>query len=350
MKAVMLKATNQLELVEMDVPAIQHPFGCSETSDDWLLIKTGASTICTSDLNDLRENPFGIPLPVVIGHEAAGTLVAVGAAVTGFGLGDRVTTHPVHPCGECPACREGMRHLCQDMKHFGINLQGTLAEYYTVRADRARVIPAGVDFALASLAEPVSVSLEALAQARLTPGGSLLIIGDGPFGQMINRLAAAYQLSKVVMAGWFDFRLGFGRGAVQLNTRGAADPVKMMKAALSGGDHPNRGYDAVIVAVGSPQAFTQGLQCLNPKGRLVVFSAITGETPVDLFSVHIKELEIIGACNDQDRFDQAVGMLADPSLGLGEVITHRFPIQDFRQAFDLAGSGQDRALKVSIEF
>jgi 2-desacetyl-2-hydroxyethyl bacteriochlorophyllide A dehydrogenase len=341
MKAVMLKGIDQLELVEMDAPTIDA---------NWLLIKTGASTICTSDLNDLHANPFGIALPVVIGHEAAGTVVEVGAGVTGFKRGDRVTTHPVHPCGRCPACREGLRHLCQDMQHFGINLQGTLAEYYTVRADRARHIPAGVDFALASLSEPISVSLEALEQARLTRAASLLIIGDGPFGQMINRLAAAYPLSKVVMAGWFDFRLGFARGAVPLNTRGAVDPVERMKAALGGGELSRRGYDAVIIAVGSAQAFNQGLQCLKPKGRLVVFSAINGETPVDLFTVHLKELEIIGACNDQDRFDQAVSMLADPGLGLSEVITHRFPIQDFQQAIDLAGSGQERALKVSIEF
>jgi threonine dehydrogenase-like Zn-dependent dehydrogenase len=236
------------------------------------------------------------------------------------------------------------------MQHFGINLQGTLAEYYIVRADRARLIPDGVDFALASLSEPVSVSLEALEQARLSSGGSLLIIGDGPFGQMINRLAAAYRPSRVVMAGWFDFRLAFARCAVQVNTRGAADPVAIMKAALGGGEASRRGFDAAIVAVGSAQAFNQGLQCLRPKGRLVVFSAITGETPVDLFSVHLKELEIIGACNDQNRFDQAVSMLADHKLGLSEVITHRFPIQDFQQAFDLAGSGQERALKVSIEF
>ncbi len=341
MKAVMLKAIQQLELVDMAVPAIK---------DDQLLVKTGASTICTSDLNDLRENPFGIHLPVVIGHEAAGTVVAVGAAVAGFTPGDRVATHPVHPCGKGPACRDGLRHLCQEMEHFGINLQGTLAEYYPVRADRARKIPASVDFTLASLAEPVSVSLEAVAQARLSPGNTLLIIGDGPFGQMINRLAGAFQPSKVVMAGWFDFRLGFARGAVQLNTRGASDPVKMMKEAIRGSDQPALGYDAVIIAVGSPQAFTQGLQCLKPKGRLVLFSAIAGETPIDLFSVHLKELEIIGACNDQDRFDQAVGMLADPKLGMADIITHRFTIQEYQQAFDLAGSGHGRALKVSIVF
>ena len=182
MKAVYLKAIGQVELVDIPVPVIQ---------EDQLLIKTGAATICTSDLNDIRSNPFGIALPVVIGHEGAGMVAKVGKTVRGFQVGDRVTTHPVHPCGTCQACRDGMKHLCLNMDHFGINLQGTMAEYYVVRQDRARHIPDMVDFPLASLAEPVSVCLEALAQAKLSPGNSLLIIGDGPFG-VLRRLVSLH--------------------------------------------------------------------------------------------------------------------------------------------------------------
>lgn len=336
MKALRLNAPDRLELVEMDIPAIK---------DKELLIKTGASTICTSDLTDIRANPFGIRLPVVIGHEGAGTVAAIGAAVKGFRLGDRVATHPVHPCGDCPPCRDGMGHLCQNMRHFGINLPGTFAEYYVAREDRVRHIPDWVDFSLASLAEPVSVCLEALAQARLLPGKALLVIGDGPFGLMIARLAVPLDLSKLVLAGWYDFRLSFARQTVRLNTQKEADPLKVMRDAVGGA-----GYDAAVLAVGSHQAFLDGLHCLKPKGRLVIFSAIPGETPVDLFMVHLKELEIIGSCNDQDRFDEAVRMLSDPRLGLSELITHRFPIEEYRQALDLAENGHDRALKISFVF
>jgi threonine dehydrogenase-like Zn-dependent dehydrogenase len=336
MKAVKLQAIHQLALVDIPIPPVK---------DDQVLIKTGASTICTSDLNDIRENPFGIALPVVIGHEGAGTVAAMGAAVKGFKVGDRVTTHSVYPCGKCPACLDGMGHLCLNMEHLGINMQGTLAEYYLARADRVRPIPAHVGFPLASLSEPVSVCLEALAQARLSPGDSLLIIGDGPFGQIINRLAPAFQLGRVVMAGWLDFRLGFATQATRLNTSQLADPLKAMQDAAPAG-----GYNAVIVAVGSAQAVRDGLKCLRPKGRLVLFSALTGDTPVDLFWVHLKELEIIGSCNDQDRFDDAVRLLADPRLGLAEVITHTFPIEAYHAAFDLAANGHDRALKVSFVF
>jgi L-iditol 2-dehydrogenase len=336
MRALSLRAVGRTELVDIPIPTIQA---------DQLLIRTGAATICTSDLNDIRSNPFGISLPVVIGHEAAGTVVEVGKAVQGFQVGDRVTTHPVHPCGTCQACRDGMNHLCLNMGHFGINLQGTMAEYYGVRQDRARPIPDTVDFPLASLAEPVSVCLEALAQAKLRPGNSLLIMGDGPFGVLIARLTEALDLSKVVIAGRHDFRLSLAGSALKMNSQKMTDPVRELKDVVGGA-----GYDAAILAVGTAQAFTECFECLKPKGRLVVFSAIPGGTPVDLVWLHLKELEILGACNDQDRLDEAVRMLSSPALGISDLITHRFSLTEFEQALHLAQAGRDQAMKVSFVF
>jgi len=336
MKAVSLKTVGHVELIDVPMPTYQ---------EDQMLIKMGASTICTSDLNDIRSNPFGIVLPVVIGHEAAGTVVEIGKSVKGFEVGDRVTTHPVHPCGICQACLDGMQHLCLNMGHFGINMQGTMAEYYVVRQDRARHIPDNMDFPVAALAEPVSVCLEALAQAKLKPGNSLLIVGDGPFGVLMARLAETLNLSHVVIAGWEDFRMAFAGSARKVNSRNLADLTHELVNIVGGA-----GYDAAILAVGSPQAFAQCYQCLKPKGRLVVFSALPGETPVDLFSLHIKELEIIGACNDQDRFDEAVRCLSNPQLRVSDLITHQFPLTEFQQALNIAENGHDRALKVALTF
>jgi len=336
MKALMLKAIRQLELVDIPVPEIQ---------PDELLIQTGATTICTSDVNDIRENPFGIQLPVVIGHEGAGTVAAVGAKVRGFHLGQRVATHPVHPCGNCQSCREGLGHLCLNMGHFGFNLPGTMAEYYRVRQDRARPIPDTVPFRVAALAEPVCVCLEALERAKLAPGCSLLILGDGPFGVLMSRLAARLSLGRVVLAGQIDFRLAFTHSAVCLNTRDTPDAVKSLLDANRGA-----GYDAAILAVGSRRAMADGIKCLKPRGRMVVFSALPGETPVDLFHVHLKELEIVGACSDRDMLDQAVMLLSDPILRLQELVTHQFRLEEYRQAFDLVEHGKNQALKVAFEF
>jgi threonine dehydrogenase-like Zn-dependent dehydrogenase len=340
MKAILLIEKDRLELVEVEVPAL---------AGDQLLIRTGAATICTSDVNDLHENPFGIPLPVVLGHEGAGTVAALGTDVSGFQVGDRVAADPVHPCGACASCRRGYGHLCLQMGHFGLNMPGTMAEYFLVRQDRARRIPDTVDFTTAALEEPVAVCLEALDQARLAPGASLgaslLILGDGPFGLLMARLAARLDLAKVVLAGLLDFRLSFAGAAATVNLSSIADrPAALLD--LSGGD----GYDAVILAAGSRQAVRDGQAVLKPKGRLVVFAALTGETPLDLLTLHVREQEIVGACNARDRLDAAVAALSDPALRLPELVTHRFPLEDFRRAFHLAEFGKGQALKIAFVF
>jgi threonine dehydrogenase-like Zn-dependent dehydrogenase len=336
MKAIQLTAINQLGLVELPVPAIKA---------DELLIRTGASTICTSDINDIHENPFGIYLPVVLGHEAAGTVAAVGEEVRHFQVGDRVATHPVHPCRNCPECRNGDGHLCNSLGHFGYNMPGTHAEYYRVRQDRARLIPKEVAFSTAALTEPICVCLEALTQARITSESKLLILGDGPFGLLMTWLAASQSLARVVIAGMIDSRLDHARQAVKVNLSDQQAPKEALLNVNEGQE-----FDAVILAVSNRSAFSVGLACLKPKGRLVVFSALPGETPVDLLSVHLKELEIVGACSDQDRFDEAVGLLVDPQLRLSELVTHDYSLDEYRQAFWMAEMGKSQALKVAFDF
>ncbi|MEQ1843306.1 MAG: alcohol dehydrogenase catalytic domain-containing protein, partial [Verrucomicrobiales bacterium] len=305
MKAVQLLSPGSVELREVPLPT---------PGPEWLLVRTRATTICTSDLADIRSNPFGIPLPVVIGHEAAGSVAAVETASSGFRIGDRITAHPVHPCGVCPECRRGLAHLCSRMSHFGIDLQGTLSEYFLVRADRARKIPDPVDFATAALAEPICVSLEALRRARVASGDSLLIIGDGPFGLLMARIAARESGLRVVIAGRHDFRLGFASGAMAVNVR--ANPLTDQELGeLSGAD----GFDGVILAVADPNSLETALNVLRARGRLVVFAPIHGKSEVDLSRLLAKELEILGAVNDEDLFDEAVTLLGDRSFAAGEL-------------------------------
>jgi 2-desacetyl-2-hydroxyethyl bacteriochlorophyllide A dehydrogenase len=335
MKALQFQGPNKMALIDAPMPV---------PAADQLLIKTGAAIICTSDLNDLRGNPFGIKLPIIFGHEGAGAVVGMGEKVRGFSPGDVVATHPVHPCYACDNCRAGMAHLCANMGHFGVNMQGTFAEYYLVRADRARQAPAGADVATAALAEPVCVCLEAIAQARVDAGSSVLVMGDGPFGVMIATLLRGMSVGRVVLAGEHDFRLRFAAGCETLNLCRETDRLEALKRWAGSG------FDAVILAVGSAEAARQALAVLKAKGRLIIFSALHDPVPLDLFAVHLKELEIIGACNDQDWFDDAMKLLFQPELNLSRLITHRFALDQFEEAFAIAATGHDRALKVAFLF
>ncbi|MFO1497756.1 MAG: alcohol dehydrogenase catalytic domain-containing protein [Verrucomicrobiota bacterium] len=323
MRALQMQAPGQLVCTRLPVP---------RPGPREVLIRTAAATICTSDLHDLARNPFGIVLPRVLGHEAAGVIAARGSEAKELDLGSRVAVHPVVPCGICAECQRGFGHLCLRMGHLGLDRDGAFAEYFLQRIDRVRPIPPDVPIQLGSLLEPVSVCLQAIARAGQVQGREVLIAGDGPFGNIIARLAVKEGARRVVVAGRQPFRL---------------NRIPGVEATQS---TPLGPFDVAILAVSSAGAASACLAALRARGRLVVFSALAEAPTVDWFSLHTRELEIVGACNDEERLDQALLCLADPALALEEVITHALPFERWPEAFSLARDGHDRALKVALTF
>ncbi|MCC7374443.1 MAG: alcohol dehydrogenase catalytic domain-containing protein [Verrucomicrobiales bacterium] len=297
-----------------------------------VLIRTTAATICTSDLHDLAHNPFGIVLPRVLGHEAAGVVVQCGSDVGSLSPGTRVAAHPVIPCGTCEECRRGFGHLCSCMGHLGLDRDGAFAEFFVHRADRLRPLPPEVPDALGALLEPVCVCLQAVARAGDVRDREVLVAGDGPFGNLIARLAARAGARQVTVIGREPFRLG------------------RIRSAITTTETKPRSVDIAILAVSSAEAAGKCLSALRPRGRLVIFSAVANATPLELTPVHVRELEIVGACNDEDRLDEALLCLRDPELGLADLITHQLPFDRWPEAFELARHGHDRALKVALTF
>lgn len=336
MRALQLQALNRLVEVTLPVP---------RPKPGEVLVRTSTTTICTSDLNDIKENPFGIALPRVIGHEAAGLIAAIGDNTEGFQIGDRVAAHPVIPCKECDNCRRGLGHLCSNMGHLGLDRDGTFAEYFNIPADRIRRLPGGVPLTAASLLEPVAVSLEAVERGRVQPGDSVLVVGDGPFGIIIARLAAGCEPRKLILVGRHDFRLGHVPEAVRIHESRDTDVRAAVLAANRG-----TGIDVAIMAAGTQSALDLCLGSLRARGRLVVFSAIKDWAGVDLFRLHTQELEILGACNDRDLIDSALERLNDPRIRLASLVTHQLPFAQWSRALELARNAKDQALKVALIF
>ena len=297
-----------------------------------VLIRTLAATICTSDLHDLARNPFQIRLPRVLGHEAAGVIVACGAEARTLAPGTRVAVHPVVPCGECTECARGFGHLCTRMGHLGLDRGGAFAEYVVQRSDRVRALPDTVTAPVGALLEPVAVCLQAIARAGPIAGREVLIAGDGPFGNIIARLARRAGAKRVLVMGREPFRLERIRGAETTQTT------------------PDALVDVAILAVSSPDAAAACLAALRPRGRLVVFSALPEPPSIDWFALHVRELEIAGSCNDEERLDEALLCLSDPALALHEIVTHAIPFPRWREAFALARDGHAQALKVALTF
>ena len=323
MQALQMRGLGELALTTLPVPT---------PGPRDVLIRTLAATICTSDLHDLARNPFALTLPRVLGHEAAGVVAACGPEVREFAPGMRVAAHPVVPCGGCAECRRGFSHLCARMGHLGHDRDGTFAEYFVQRADRVRRLPDEVPATVGALLEPVAVCLQAIARAGAVRGRDVLVAGDGPFGNIIARLAVGNGPRRVIVAGREPFRPGRIPG------------VETVKLA------PKATVDVAILAVSSAEAAAACLAALRPRGRLVVFSARPEAVALDLVSLHLRELEIVGACNDEERLDDALRCLSDPELALHEIVTHTLPLAQWPEAFALARDGHDRALKVAFTF
>lgn len=323
MQALQMRGLNTL--VETEVP-IPIP-GAGD-----VLIKTLAATICTSDLHDLKSNPFGITYPRILGHEAAGIIIACGRDVNHLPLGTRVAVHPVVPCGKCEECKRGLAHICSDMGHLGYDRDGSFAEYFTQRADRVIVLPENISNATAALLEPVAVCLQAVARAGDVKGRTVLVTGDGPFGNIIARLAKRAGAARVIVTGKVPFRLQ----SIPDVEIPVTDPVRCV--------------DVAILAVSSQEALATCMKALRPRGRLVVFSALKEQVTLDLFTLHLAELEIVGACNDEDRMQEALECLSDKTLKLEEIITHQVPFENWEEAFTLARDRHDKTLKVAITF
>jgi threonine dehydrogenase-like Zn-dependent dehydrogenase len=323
MSALQMQGIKELIRTKVPVPV---------PGPDEVLIRTNAATICTSDLHDLSHNPFNIAFPRILGHEAAGVIVKCGSAVTDFSPGMRVAVHPVIPCRTCDECERGFGHLCSRMGHLGYDRDGAFAEFFVQRTDRIRLLPPEMDFSLGALLEPVCVCLQAVARAGNVKGKRVLVVGDGPFGNMIARFALRAGADRVLVSGREPFRLGRIPG------------VEIVKVPEP------KSVDVAILAVSSAEAVSTCMAALRPRGRMVVFSSLPPLLPVDLFTLHLSELEIVGSCNDEDRLEEAMTCLADESLALHQIITHHVSFRDWEKAFDLAANHHDKALKVAIIF
>ncbi|HRO47074.1 alcohol dehydrogenase catalytic domain-containing protein [Agriterribacter sp.] len=323
MKSLQLQGLNRLVKTDVPVPVPRA---------DEVLIKTKAATICTSDLHDIKTNAFGIKYPRVMGHEGAGIIFACGSDVKDYAPGTRVAAHPVVPCMTCSECMRGLEHLCSRMSHLGIDRDGCFAEYFVQRADRVRAIPDNISFPLGALLEPVAVCLEAISRSNDIKGKTVLVAGDGPFGNIIARLANRAGAARVLVSGREPFRLQMIPG-VEI-----ADTI------------PVKSVDVAILAVSASSAVETCLQALRPRGRLVVFSTVQERISLSLFNIHVSELEIVGACNDENKIDESLQCLGEEGLALEDIITHHIPFNRWEEAFDLARNGHNRALKVALVF
>jgi len=287
------------------------------------LLRVTVTGLCRTDLKVIQVGHRDLVLPCVPGEEVVGEVVALGTGCDDtILLHTRVYVYPGEWCGICPACRAGAENLCRSMRIMGFHRDGGFADYVIAPLKSLIPLPEGLSDEQAVFAEPLSCCLNALELARLAPFETIAIWGGGPAGQLLARAATAYDALPTVIE---------------------PDPQRR-ELAKGVAEPPDQRFDVCVVAVGNNSAYQHALARLAPRGRLVVFSGLSKETPAittDFNQLHYLEQTVVGAygcCYRHGR--QAIALLQSGKLVVNDLISHRMPLSRLAEALELVANRQ----------
>jgi L-idonate 5-dehydrogenase len=317
-----------------------------------VLVRVGMGGICGSDLHYFRHGGFGtvrLKEPMVLGHEVAGTVMAVAADVTALKPGDRVAVNPSRPCGVCRYCLEDLPNQCLDMRFYGSamrtpHIHGAFRDLLLCEASQCVGVADGVALSHAALAEPFSVGLHAVSRAGSVAGKRVLVSGCGPIGAMAVAAARLHGAAEIVVTDVVDQPLAVARalGASQtINV--ASDREWVRRYAVDKGV-----FEVMIECSGNERALRDGLEVMRPRG-IVVQLGLGGDVSLPQNMIVTKELSICGSFRYHAEFAQAVGLINEGRVNLAPLVTHTFQMTQAREAFELAGD-RTQSMKVQIDF
>jgi len=301
--------------------------------------------VCGTDLHIFKGGmDKRVSIPQVIGHEMSGEIAEVGGNVRGWSVGDRVVVRPLHPCGNCPACRAGHAHICYNLKFLGIDTPGAFQGSWTVPAHTLHRLPPNLPFDRAALIEPVAVAGHDVRLGEVKSGEEVVVIGGGPIGLLIALVAASIK-ARVLVSEVNPFRLNLAR---ELGLE-AVNPREVDLADRIGKRTGGAGADVVFEVSGSAAGAATMTQLVRSRGRIVIV-AIFGEAPkVDLFRFFWRELRLRGArVYEAEDFDKAIALSASGALPLEHLISARKPLKDLQTVFEQIETSTD-LMKVLID-
>ncbi len=317
-----------------------------------VLVQVGFGGICGSDLHYFHHGGFGtvrIQAPMVLGHEVAGTVAALGEGVATLAVGDRVAVNPSRPCGACKFCLEGLPNQCLEMRFYGSamrvpHVEGAFRQQLVCNANQCERVAPGVQLRLAALAEPFSVGLHAVSRAGSLLGKRVLVSGCGPIGVLAIAAARVHGAAEVVATDVVDAPLAIARAmgaAATINVAHDAGWVDRCSADKGS-------FDVMLECSGNERALRDGLAVMRPRG-VVVQLGLGGDVSIPQNMVVAKELSICGSFRFHAEFALAVRLINDGRVDLSPVVTHSFPLAQARTAFETA-SDRQVAMKVLIDF
>lgn len=332
MIAAIYKGIGNMVVEDVPTPSIQ---------DGELLVKVKVCAICGGDLRTFHHGHAAIKPPIILGHEFAGEIVAVGAGVDRYAVGDRVIVAPGIGCGHCSYCLSGNQHLCYHRLTLGHQYHGGFAEFVripaiAVQAGNVNRIPDSVDYVSATLAEPLACVINGQEAMQIQLGDTVAVIGTGPIGIMHAELARSRGAGKVFLINRSQPRLDRARplGYDAYISSQKDDAVQRVLELTDG-----MGANVVIVTAGSEAAMQMGLAMTGKMGKVCFFAGLPKDKPqvtIDANFLHYRQITIYGTFSSAPRHNAlAIEMIRSGKLNVDYLLTHAVSLQHINEGLQL---------------
>jgi L-iditol 2-dehydrogenase len=342
MKALLLSEYNQLDIADLPAPVP----GAEE-----ILVRVAACGICGSDVHGYDGTSGRRIPPIVMGHEAAGVVSAVGPGVSKFKPGDRVTFDSTVYCGQCEFCLLGDINLCNNRQVIGVSCgdfrrAGAFAEYVAVPQRISYHLPDALEFQEAAMLEAVSVALHAVRVSDMKGGETALVIGAGMIGLLTLQAAKAAGASRVLIADIDQTRLRRAEkiGADATLLLSGADLVEEIQKQTGG-----RGVDLVLEAVGREETISASIASVRKGGTVTLIGNISPEVKIPLQVVVSRQIRLQGSCASSGEYPQAMELMAQGKIQVKPLITAVAPLEDGAQWFHRLHSGEPNLMKIVLD-
>ncbi len=339
MKALLLSKYKHLEFADLPEPKL----GPGE-----VLVRVAACGICGSDVHGYDGSSGRRIPPIVMGHEAAGIVAALGDGVTDFAEGDRVTFDSTVYCGICAPCRRGEINLCDNRQVLGVSCAdyrraGAFAEYVAVPSRIVYRLPDSLSFAEAAMLEAVAVAVHAVSLARISPESTALVVGAGMIGLLAAQALSAAGCTRVFVADIDSSRLKLAQDLGAIAVLSAETDV-VAQVLLSAG----AGVDVAVEAVGKTETVTAAVECVRKGGTVVLVGNISPEITLPLQKVVTRQIRLQGSCASAGEYPRAMELLETGKIQVRPLITAIAPLADGPQWFARLHAREPNLMKVIL--
>jgi L-iditol 2-dehydrogenase len=340
MRALLLSEYRRFELVDLAEP---------EPAPGEILIQVAACGICGSDVHGYDGSSGRRIPPIVMGHEAAGTIAALGTGVTGFSVGDRVTFDSTVYCGECASCRRGEINLCDRRQVLGVSCPdyrraGAFAEFIVVPARIVYRLPDNFAFAEAATLEAVAVALHAVSLVSVPPDSTALVVGAGTIGVLVQQALRAAGCGRVFVTDVDDARLQRSRELGATAAIAAGEDFNDQLLGLTNGT----GVDIAIEAVGNNEGVNTAIAGVRKGGSVVLVGNISREVTLPLQKVVTRQIRLQGSCASAGEYARAIELLSTGAIRVKPLITAVAPLEQGPLWFERLYRREPNLMKVVL--